>query len=249
MIADAHVHVGWYNRRTGGVKYYSPRRVVGVLKRCGVDEFVVSSTSAQAAGITAKGLMDEAREIKRIAGRRAHLFYWLTWKLYLKDRALGFLDSQLFDGVKFHELETPWMGRHRKELEVVLCEIERRGLRVVQFHSCPYGKSQPHVLEELAKEHPNLHFDFAHCRPMDEMAAVIAECPNVWTDTAYMRMEDFARLGDYDWHDRLMFGTDLPVWQAHEDVSLTRRYREYVAAFRATGVDGKAAFASYLGGG
>lgn len=68
----------------------------------------------------------------------------------------------------------------------------------------------------------------------------IAECLNVGTDMVYIRMEDF-------WRGRLMFGTDLPVWQAHEDVSLTRRYREYVAAFRATGVDGKAAFASYLG--
>lgn len=249
MIADAHVHVGYFNcRKSGKVEYYSPRRVIGVLNRCKVDEFVVSSTSAQAAGITAGGLMDEAREIKRVAGGRAHLFYWLTWELYCIDRTLGFLDSQLFEGVKFHELETPWVGRHRKDLEVVLGEIERRGLATVQFHSCPYGKSQPRVLLELAKEHPNLRFDFAHCRPIDEMAEVVAGCPNVWTDTAYMRMGDYLELGNYDWRGRLMFGTDIPVWQAHEDVGLTQRYRECVEAFRATGIDGERAFASYLGG-
>ena len=28
-----------------------------------------------------------------------------------------------------------------------------------------------------------------------------------------------------------MFGTDLPVWQSYEKVSLTNRYREYVQAF------------------
>ena len=26
----------------------------------------------------------------------------------------------------------------------------------------------------------------------------------------------FSKLCDYDWHGRLMFGTDLPVWQANE---------------------------------
>ena len=34
---------------------------------------------------------------------------------------------------------------------------------------------------------------------------------------------------------RLMFGTDLPVWQAHDDCGLTKRCREYARAFRATG--------------
>ena len=48
--------------------------------------------------------------------------------------------------------------------------------------------------------------------------------------------DEFPKLCDYDWRERLMFGTDLPVWQAHENCGLTRRYREYVRAFRATGL-------------
>ena len=50
---------------------------------------------------------------------------------------------------------------------------------------------------------------------MEEMAKVVADCPNVWTDTAYMAIGEFPRLHDYEWHGRLMFGTDLPVWQAN----------------------------------
>lgn len=60
---------------------------------------------------------------------------------------------------------------------------------------------------------------------------------NVWTDTAYMAFDEFPKLRDYDWHERLMFGTDLPVWQAHEDVGLTARYREYMRTFRAMGLE------------
>ena len=48
-----------------------------------------------------------------------------------------------------------------------------------------------------------------------------------------------------------MFGTDLPVWQAHEECSLTRRYRAHAEAFRAMGLEGPAdaAFLGVCGGG
>ena len=52
-----------------------------------------------------------------------------------------------------------------------------------------------------------------------------------------MAFDEFPKLCDYGWQERLMFGTDLPVWQAHEEIGLTARYREYVRAFRATGLE------------
>lgn len=55
-----------------------------------------------------------------------------------------------------------------------------------------------------------------------------------------MAFDEFPRLCDYDWHERLVFGTDLPVWQAHEDTGLTARYRAYVQAFRAAGLESPA---------
>ena len=83
---------------------------------------------------------------------------------------------------------------------------------------------------------------------MDEMAKVIADYSNVWTDTAYMAFDEFPKLHDYDWHGRLMFGTDLPVWQSHDGCSLSRRYREYVRALNASGLSTAAcnAFRDYL---
>lgn len=52
-----------------------------------------------------------------------------------------------------------------------------------------------------------------------------------------MAFDEFPKLCDYDWRERQMFGTDLPVWQAHEEIGLTARYRGYVRAFRATGLE------------
>ena len=249
MFADAHVHVGYFNCRTSGrVEYYSPRRVIGVLDRCGVDEFVVSSTSAQAAGIAVEGLLDEAREVKRIAGKRAWQFLWVTWGMYERAEWLKLLDSGLYDGIKLHEQEGHWVENHGLNLADVLDVAEERGLPV-QFHAGPDGCCKPEELMRFATSHPDVRFDFAHCRPMNEMASVMTRCRNVWTDTAYMALNDFEKLPYFDWHHRLMFGTDLPVWQAHEDVSLTRRYRECVAAFARTGLteDAAGAFRTFLG--
>ena len=75
MICDAHIHTGYY-LRAGYAEpfYYSPRRIVGLMDRCGVDEFIVSSTCAQIDGISIADMIREAQEMKRLAGNRAHVF-------------------------------------------------------------------------------------------------------------------------------------------------------------------------------
>ena len=234
MLCDAHVHTGYYSRKGWREPfYYSPRRVFGVLNRCGVDEFIVSSTCAQIAEIGIKDVVREAREMKRLAGERAHVYFWLSGHLYDEDPKMGWLELGLFEGIKLHEGETPWMQRRQRDLEKILAVAEERDLPVM-FHAGLNEESRPFELAKVAQDFPSVRFNFAHCRPMDEMAKVMADCPNVWTDTAYMSFDEFLRLSDYDWHGRLMFGTDLPVWQSHEDIGLAKRYREYVRAFRET---------------
>lgn len=230
MNYDAHVHMGYF-LRAGYAEpfYYSPQRVFGVLNRCGIENFIVSSTCAQVEEIGIRALVREAREMKRIAGERAHVFFWLTGRLYDEDPEMKWLDTGLFEGIKIHEGETPWMKRRRGDLVRVVSLAADKCLPVV-FHAGLDEGCHPSELAEIAQEFPSVHFNFAHCCPMDEMAKVIAGCPNVWTDTAYMRIEDFPKLRGYNWCGRLMFGTDLPVWQACENVSLTIRYREYVRA-------------------
>ena len=65
-----------------------------------------------------------------------------------------------------------------------------------------------------------------------------------------MALDEFPKLRDYDWHGRLMFGTDLPEWRAHDDCGLAERCREYVRAFRTTGlvVESDAAFRGFVAG-
>lgn len=240
MICDAHVHIGYYPRKGYDRPfYYSPRRITGILDRCGVDEFAVSSTCAQMEEIGIADIVREAREMKRLAGDRAHVFFWLSGHLYDEDSAMKWIETGLFDGIKLHEGETPWVKCRKKVLRKILSGASERNLPVM-FHAGEDVGCRPAKLAKVAQEFSGVRFNFAHCRPMDEMAKVIADCPNVWTDTAYMAIGEFPKLCDYDWHGRLMFGTDLPVWQANERVGLTKRYREYLRAFREAGLEAEA---------
>jgi len=238
------------------MEYYSPSKVLGVLNRCGVDEFIVSSTCAQVACISVAELNREAREMKRLAGRRAHLFLWVSAHVLDEDPNLEALNElclvdgremRLYEGIKLHEMETPWYRERRRDLMRIVAMADERGL-AVQFHTGAMDGCEPSQLAKIAERFPNVRFDFAHCRDMLEMAKVMADAPNVWSDTAYLPIEAFRELKEFDWHGRLMFGTDLPVWQAHEDVQLTSRYRDYVNAARGVFSSGfGAAFEAFVG--
>ncbi len=250
MLCDAHVHMGWYARLGHEMPfYYSPWRIASVLARCGVGRFIVSSTCAQVEGIGIADIVHEAREMKRIAGGRAHVFFWLSGRLYDEDSTMRWMDSGLFSGIKLHGGETPWLLRRRVELWRVLSVVAERGWPVT-IHSGADEGSRPTELAAVAEAFPSVRFCFAHCRPMDEMAAVVAACPNVYTDTAYMDAEGIAALPRHDWRGRLMFGTDLPVWQAHGTAGLTQRYRDCIRAFAATGLAelSTQAFGRFVGG-
>lgn len=244
---DAHVHMGYYSRL--GCEepfYYSPRRVVGLLSRCGIGEFIVSSTCAQVACIPFADILREAREMRRIAGSRAHQFFWLSGRFYDADPNLKALDTGIYEGLKLHELETPWLGARRRDLMCVLAIAVERGLPV-QFH-CGGRPCDPITLAKVAAKFPSVRFDFAHCCPMDEMARVVADLPNVWTDVACLPDKDWERLADYDWHGRLLFGSDFPVYHSKFDGSLSSLYNKLLALYGTCGAPWTSSLNGFLKG-
>lgn len=236
MTTDSHVHIGYYPR-IGRLRlqYYSPKRIIGVLNRCGIEHFIVSSTCAQIKGMTVEDILYETYEIKRIAGERAHVFFWLAGHLYDEDRKLRWMKTGLFEGIKFHEGETKWLRERKSDLVKIIDSVAVHGYKV-QFHCDGSDGCNASQLAEIARLFPSVHFDFAHCRPMEELSRIVSELENVWTDTAYMDIRSMAELSDFNWNGRLMFGTDLPVWQAYESVGLTKRYRSMIKEFQDIGL-------------
>jgi len=250
MICDAHIHVGRYYRLTDPDTfdrsdfYYEPKVVAEVLKSCGVDEFIFSSISCQR-HVTLEEVERETRETQAAFGKGAHPFFWLTGPFYDGDRDLKVLDSGLWEGVKIHELETPWVKERPKDLERILSILEERNVPV-QFHSGEDRGCYPHELLPFAKRHPKLHIDLAHCRPYREMIECLKECPNLFTDTAFMPPEYYPELIAAGIESQVMFGTDLPIqggfypWK-HDDVgkALAAFYGEEISAARKVGYSEK----------
>ena len=215
MICDAHIHVGRYYRMTDAATfdrsdfYYEPKVVADVLKRCGVDEFIFSPVALQNV-VPREEVEREARETQEVFGPGAHPFYWVTGPFYDADPDFKILDHGLFEGVKIHELETPWVKERPKDLERILSVLEERNVPV-QFHSGEAPGCYPHELLPFAKRHPKLRIDFAHCRPYKEMIRCLKECPNIFTDTAFMPAEYYFELIAAGVESQVMFGTDFPI--------------------------------------
>lgn len=235
MIRDAHVHVGWYPRlRRGAAEpepfYVSPRRLCSVLRRCGVGAFVFSSTSAQTDGARIADLRREAGEVKRLWGLGAHAFLWLTGCGFDEDPALGELASGLYEGVKLHGGETDWLKERPGDLDRILSVAEARGLPV-QVHCGENPGTRPLEWQPVARRHPRLRFDFAHCRPADEAAEAMCGAPNVWADVSFADSATVRSLVAAGCGGRLLFGTDFPARMAHSTNGLTALYRADVRAF------------------
>jgi len=230
MICDAHVHVGYFNRLNHKEPfYYSPRRISSILKRCGVNAFIFSSTSACYGCTEFAQLHAEAAELKRCFGKGAYAFCRLTEALYEQDRDLTFLDNNIYCGIKLHGLDYPW-SRHAGDLDRIMSILEERNMPL-QLHIGEDADCHPADYLPLIKKHPHLRVDFAHCRPVQAVIGAMQELANLYTDTAFMLPERLEKLKSCGVIDRVMFGTDLPVMQAYYDVQLTDYYRKVQKVF------------------
>lgn len=229
--SDAHIHMGYYARAGYDEPfYYSPRRVFGMLSRCGVDEFIVSTTNSQVAGISLDDILREAREMRRVAGRRAHQLLWLSGRIFDVDPVLRTLDTGLYEGVKLHGVETPWITERHDDLRRVFDAVAERGM-IVQLHTGCDKCCHPHEWGEFARDYPMVKMDFAHCRPIKATLDVMRSCPNVFSDISFLHREEIVEVLSSDVADRVMFGSDFPAYHSQADCPFTQAYRERLFGF------------------
>jgi len=239
MICDAHIHVGYFNRKGHDDPfYYSPRRVCSVLRRCGVDEFIFSSTSMQTKGIVFPDVHDEAREVVKIWGHKAHPFLWVTNDYLMYDSTLSILDEGLYSGLKLHGRETPWLTRKMsRRLESVIEIAEAKRLPVI-VHTGLDAESHPQKWVKWAMRYPTVRFDFAHGSPFEVVSPCLSDAWNVYVDISCVDEANIELLAHSTYCRRVLWGTDFPALSARSGVSLTRnlhmacgRYKRWVTHF------------------
>ena len=224
---DAHVHMGYFPRRGKNEPYYySPRRIYGALTRAGVGEFIVSSTNV-IWDVEGTSMHAEAREMKRLAGSRAHVFFWVSMRYLEHDSDLVRLPDGLYEGIKLHGGESPWL--HNPELLNRVLSLAQERAYPVQIHTGINDNGICNTISEYlpyCRRFPELPIDLAHGKPHEDVPAVLAELPNVYVDTAFVphqTVQAWLEAGTDE--RRIMFGSDIPAPQRHSSISISAYLR------------------------
>lgn len=249
MLCDAHVHVGYFPRY--GYEepfYYSPRRIFSVLKRCGVEEFIFSSTNAvwDESGCA---MHAEAKELLRLAGGNAHAFFWCTLEYFQRDPELSGLPD-FYEGIKLHGGESPWL--ENQDCLTALLRIAQKQNWKIQIHTDKekkYGTMMDY--EPFCRDFQDLRFNFAHGNPGKLAGEIVRRNRNIWIDTAFVPEQTLLEWqADRDLRNRILCGSDLPAPQRHWDISLTGYCRElYRNTYALFGEKTAANFHHFLYGG
>lgn len=230
---DAHVHMGYFPRMGKAEPYYySPRRILGALTRAGVEEFIVSSTNA-VWDTTGESMHAEAREMKRLAGKKAHVFFWVSLRYLEHDPDLSQLPEGVYEGFKIHGGESAWL-HHPSALSRVL-SIARERAFPVQLHTGVNDNGNSNTMGEYlpyCRCFPEVPVDMAHGCPHSEVPAALAELPRLYVDTAFVSHEMVQAWLDAgaDEH-RIMFGSDLPAPQRYAAIGLSAYLRSESSLF------------------
>ena len=231
-VCDVHVHVGYFPRKGRAEPfYYSPQRILGILNRAGVDEFIFSSTNA-IWDFEGDAMHREAREMLRLAGKRAHAFFWITDEYLKHNPDLSGL-PEFYEGFKLHGGETPWLKYPRLLSRVLSIARERKF--PVQIHTGENDDKTENPISgylPYCRKFPEIKFDLAHGKPAKEVPRAVNENENVYVDCAYCSATVVKQWLDAGARqDRIMFGSDLPVQQQLFDLPLTDYLRKTIRGF------------------
>jgi len=229
IVADAHVHVGYFPRKDGKggeAFYYSPRKMLGILNRVGVDQFIFSSTNA-VWDEHAEAMHREAKEFLRISNGRAHAFFWVSNKYFDWDPCLNKAFSAVqYEGIKLHPRETPWLTR-TKDFDRILSIARERRLPVT-IHTDEDNPAASYL--PYCQRYPSVRFNLAHGRDQASALAAMRSAENVYVDCSFVPPLAIAEfLQDNAAQTRLMYGSDLPAPRRSQNISLTAYARKRIS--------------------
>lgn len=207
MIIDSHIHVGWFSDG-----YHSPLEIWRSLKQAGVDTAAVSSTSTCAE--LYHNIQTEFYQLFSLFGRgNISPILWLTPAMLLKKWPLKkLLKSKIeWRGIKLHYVSHPLWSMMSCLVDKALDIARNLGNVPVLLHTGDWESCHAGVFEPIISANPDLMFVLAHGRPIDETINLMKNHKNVWTDTAFMPIEDIKKSIYECLTERILFGSDMPI--------------------------------------
>lgn len=226
MLIDTHVHVGQFNSH-----YYSPVFICRLMKRVGVDYFAISSTTQCGENYTK--VLEELHQLISSAGERALPVMWITSE-GIKGNIAYLLESDIkWKCIKIHPSvqEIAWT-QNRKHLNEVI-DIAKELNIPLMIHTGVDGYCRSSLFREFVAENSDVTFILAHGRPLGDALALAQSYDNVFTDSAFMSLDEMQQFTDNGLSHKLLWGTDMPIPKYyHPYKSMPIYYKRKLKAFR-----------------
>ena len=221
-ICDCHVHYGQFRE-----KYHSAEYVMQQLAVVGIRRACVMPTGFY----SRKEFFECLEELKKFPSEEYDSFLWLSPRIlrWLSVEKLFSLHN--FKAIKIHLVAHPEWCFNQEKIDEVADFAAEVGVPIM-FHTGDFYFCEPKVFEPICRRHPKTTFIFAHARPVEQTIDAMKRNKNIWADTAFTPIEDVKKLVEEGFPDRLLWGTDFPIFSTKED---TRAYYlARIAKFQAT---------------
>lgn len=205
ILFDAHIHVGQFREI-----YETPAELVAYLTGVGVGKFAVSSTTICEDDYDK--VIREIKELVALAPERVFPVLWLTPLSLHNGGKDKLLDSGIvWKCVKIHPWLSPGGWREDNDDREIAISVAR-DLRIpLLIHTGETKGSYPLCFERSIAKHQDVTFILAHGRPINEAIELMQKYENAWVDTAFMPIENIAKLCDEKLSDRVLWGSDYPI--------------------------------------
>lgn len=222
-MIDVHIHVGNFN---DGL-YFSPEEISQDMKALNVERYYFSSTST--GNIPFRYVRREIEELISFSEGNAVPLLWVSPGMLRHSASLKDYFFREFAGIKIHGLQG-WKP-YGKELRRVFGIARDKNLPVM-LHTGEHEICRAGAYMKICSEFHDVKIILAHGRPIDECIAVMKECPNAWTDTAFMSVKNIVMLRDAGLLSRVLWGSDFPVMRYYYDIPATEYYMQQVDEVR-----------------
>lgn len=230
MLLDAHVHIGQYK-----TTYHTPPAILRVLAAAGITHCIYSSTSSVITDDAAL-LRDERASMHDLSNGCAYPLLWVTHSMLSGSPDLSrYLDERVV-GLKIHGVSERWppTGRHLRHLFAIARE-RQLGIMV---HTGENLMCTANDFLPICKAFPEVPLLLAHGRPQSQISSALAQCQNLYVDTAFMPHAQLRELLQQGFASRILFGTDTPIPRFYLHSSLPRHLRSRIRQSRRLAANG-----------
>ena len=204
-MTDYHTHIGqFYNL------YTKPSELVRIMDFVNMEYFATSSTTICEGDY--KKVQGELNELIRLVGNRVLPVLWIMPQMFSDGGLQRFLDSNIpWKMIKIHPKLHPlaWHS-NSKNLQKVVQLAKKMSLPLL-IHTGEFAGCYPSLFEKAIRNNPSVTFILAHGRPLEETLTLMQRYPNVLTDTAFMPIEQIAKICATGLTKRILWGTDIPI--------------------------------------